>query len=239
MADLLVTRYPPGAGIGWHRDAPQFGEVSGVSLLTACRMRFRRGRPRAWETAELTLEPRSAYLLSGPARARWQHRIPPVTQERWSITSAPCGTPRPAHGEREYAEAADRARPREGTYRAPGVGRFDAPLVGPRPARRRAGKRRRDPRRGAVGRRRAVSGDDRLGRDRTPQTRRDPARGHAPSASCLTGSPPRRPEPDGHLHTIEPGRTDQPAAGQISLTARDTLIEKNLNNAESELGWSR
>ena len=231
MADLLVTRYPPGAGIGWHRHAPQFGEVSGVSLLTACRMRFRRGRPRAWETAELTLEPRSAYLLSGPARARWQHRIPPVTQERWSITSAPCGTPRPAHGEREYAEAADRARPREGTYRAPGVGRFDAPLVGPRPARRRAGKRRRDPRRGAVGRRRAVSGDDRLGRDRTPQTRRDPARGHAPSASCLTGSPPRRPEPDGHLHTIEPGRTDQPAAGQISLTARDTLIEKNLNNS--------
>ena len=45
VADLLVSRYPPGAGIGWHRDAPQFGEVSGVSLLTACRMRFRRGRP--------------------------------------------------------------------------------------------------------------------------------------------------------------------------------------------------
>ncbi len=45
LADLLVTRYPPGAGIGWHRDIPQFGEVSGVSLLTACRMRFRRGRP--------------------------------------------------------------------------------------------------------------------------------------------------------------------------------------------------
>lgn len=86
LADLLVTRYPPGAGIGWHRDAPQFGEVSGVSLLTACRMRFRRGRPRAWETAELTLESRSAYLLSGPARAQWQHHIPPVMQERWSMT---------------------------------------------------------------------------------------------------------------------------------------------------------
>jgi DNA oxidative demethylase len=86
LADLLVTRYPPGAGIGWHRDAPQFGEVSGVSLLTACRMRFRRGRPRAWETAELTLEPRSAYVLSGPARAQWQHHIPAVTQERWSMT---------------------------------------------------------------------------------------------------------------------------------------------------------
>jgi len=86
LADLLVTRYPPGAGIGWHRDAPQFGEVSGISLLTACRMRFRRGRPRAWETAELTLEPRSAYVLSGPARTQWQHHIPAVTEERWSMT---------------------------------------------------------------------------------------------------------------------------------------------------------
>ena len=86
LADLLVTRYPPGAGIGWHRDAPQFGEVGGISLLTACRMRFRRGRTRAWETAELTLEPRSAYVLSGPVRTQWQHHIPAVTQERWSMT---------------------------------------------------------------------------------------------------------------------------------------------------------
>jgi DNA oxidative demethylase len=86
LVDLLVTRYPAGAGIGWHRDAPQFGDVTGISLLTACRMRFRRGRPRAWETAELTLEPRSAYVLSGPARTQWQHHIPPVTKERWSIT---------------------------------------------------------------------------------------------------------------------------------------------------------
>jgi len=98
LVDLLVTRYPPGAGIGWHRDAPTFGEVSGISLLTACRMRFRRGRPRAWETAELTLEPRSAYVLSGPARTQWQHHIPAVTSERWSMTfrtlrHAAAGTP--------------------------------------------------------------------------------------------------------------------------------------------------
>jgi alkylated DNA repair dioxygenase AlkB len=86
LADLLVTRYPPGAGIGWHRDAPQFGDVGGTSLQAACRMRFRCSRPRAWQRAELTLEPRSAYVLSGPARTQWQHHIPPVTQERWSVT---------------------------------------------------------------------------------------------------------------------------------------------------------
>ncbi len=81
-----MTRYPPGAGIGWHRDASQFGEVPGISLLAACRMRVRRGRPRTWETAEFTLEPRSAYILSGPARTQWQHHIPPVAEERWSMT---------------------------------------------------------------------------------------------------------------------------------------------------------
>jgi DNA oxidative demethylase len=86
LADLLVARYPPGAGIGWHRDAPQFGEVGGISLLAACRMRFRHGQPRAWQTAELTLEPRSAYVLSGPVRTQRQHHIPPVTTERWSMT---------------------------------------------------------------------------------------------------------------------------------------------------------
>jgi alkylated DNA repair dioxygenase AlkB len=86
LPQLLVTRYPPGAGIGWHRDAPQFGDVVGVSLQMSCRMRFRRGRPRAWKTADLTLEPRSAYVLSGPARTQWHHHIPPVSQERWSIT---------------------------------------------------------------------------------------------------------------------------------------------------------
>jgi DNA oxidative demethylase len=86
LTQLLVTHYPPGAGIGWHRDLPQFGEVSGISLLAACRMRFRRGQVRAWETAELTLEPRSAYVLSGPARTQWQHHIPAVREERWSLT---------------------------------------------------------------------------------------------------------------------------------------------------------
>jgi DNA oxidative demethylase len=100
LIDLLVTRYPPGAGIGWHRDAPRFGNVSGISLLAACRMRFRRGRTDDWETAELTLEPGSAYVLSGPARTQWQHHIPPVAEERWSMTFR---TLRRAHGERRAA----------------------------------------------------------------------------------------------------------------------------------------
>lgn len=40
----LVLEYRPGAGIGWHRDRPQFGDVAGASLLSACPLRFRRSR---------------------------------------------------------------------------------------------------------------------------------------------------------------------------------------------------
>jgi alkylated DNA repair protein (DNA oxidative demethylase) len=86
LAEVLVTTYPPGAGIGWHRDAPPFGEVVGVSLLGACRMRFQRGQGEARETRMIELAPRSAYVLHGDARWRWQHSIPPTKSARYSIT---------------------------------------------------------------------------------------------------------------------------------------------------------
>ena len=86
LVEALVQRYPVGAQIGWHRDAPMFGTVVGISLLSAARMRFRRGRTGAWETAELVLEPRSGYVLAGDARTKWQHHVPPTKTERFSIT---------------------------------------------------------------------------------------------------------------------------------------------------------
>jgi DNA oxidative demethylase len=86
LGEALVTEYAPGAGIGWHRDAPAFGIVAAVSLLASCRMRFRRGEVGNWETAELELEPRSAYLIAGESRSKWQHGIPPAKALRYSIT---------------------------------------------------------------------------------------------------------------------------------------------------------
>jgi DNA oxidative demethylase len=86
-AQILVSRYPPGATIGWHRDAPMFGpRVAGISLGSACRMRFQRGKGEARRVAEVTLEPRSAYVLAGPARFAWQHSIPATRALRYSIT---------------------------------------------------------------------------------------------------------------------------------------------------------
>lgn len=82
----LVTEYAPGAAIGWHRDAAQFGIVCGISLLAPCRMRLRLTTKDEYEIASLVLEPRSAYVFRGEARWRWQHSIPPVDQLRYSIT---------------------------------------------------------------------------------------------------------------------------------------------------------
>jgi DNA oxidative demethylase len=87
VEEVLVTRYAPGAGIGWHRDAPMFGPaVLGLSLAGSCRMRFQRILAGERRTAEVLLSPRSLYLLTGDARVAWQHSIPPANELRYSIT---------------------------------------------------------------------------------------------------------------------------------------------------------
>lgn len=94
FAMALINEYPPGAPIGWHRDAPQYGSVAGISLLSGCRMTFRpyvratdlaAGSRRA-ATHALVLARRSAYLMSGESRDAYEHHIPPVTTLRYSIT---------------------------------------------------------------------------------------------------------------------------------------------------------
>ena len=87
LEQFLIARYPPGATIGWHRDAPMFGTpVVGVSLLSACAMKFRRKRGDGFEVWPQLLEPRSLYVLGGDARSQWQHSIPPTKHLRYSIT---------------------------------------------------------------------------------------------------------------------------------------------------------
>lgn len=86
LEEALITEYSPGATIGWHRDAAPFDIVVGISLASACRFRFRRGKVRAWETREFLLAPRSAYVLDGPARREWEHSIPAVKELRYSVT---------------------------------------------------------------------------------------------------------------------------------------------------------
>jgi|SRR5688572_674590 len=93
FAMALINEYRPGTPIGWHRDAPQYDIVAGMSLLSACRMKFRQyGSPsapaatRRSATHEIVLDRRSGYLMTGESRQAYEHHIPPVAQLRYSVT---------------------------------------------------------------------------------------------------------------------------------------------------------
>jgi DNA oxidative demethylase len=85
-AEALVTEYSARSGIGWHRDAPPFGIVAGISLQGSCRMRFQTGTGPTRVTSAIELPARSIYLLTGEVRTKWQHMIPPTREQRYSIT---------------------------------------------------------------------------------------------------------------------------------------------------------
>ncbi|HYC73441.1 alpha-ketoglutarate-dependent dioxygenase AlkB [Brevundimonas sp.] len=82
----MVTEYAPGAGIGWHRDRPEFDKVIGLSFVSPAVLRLRRKQDDGWKRASLPLAPRSAYLLDGAARQDWQHSITPGDRLRYSVT---------------------------------------------------------------------------------------------------------------------------------------------------------
>jgi len=86
FVQALLIRYDTGAGIGWHRDRPQFGKVVGISLGEPVTMRLRRRTATGFERRALPLPPRSIYLLDGEVRQEWEHSIVPVERPRRSIT---------------------------------------------------------------------------------------------------------------------------------------------------------
>ena len=83
---VLLARYDPGAGIGWHRDRDVFDRIVGFSLAAPATLRFRRRRSGGFDRANLDVAPRSAYLLSAEARWDWEHSIVPGRELRFSIT---------------------------------------------------------------------------------------------------------------------------------------------------------
>jgi alkylated DNA repair protein (DNA oxidative demethylase) len=85
IAEMLISHYPIDAPIGWHRDAPQFESLLGISLGGECVMKFRKYDDNKIQFRQI-LESRSAYIIKNEARWKWQHHIPPVKTERFSIT---------------------------------------------------------------------------------------------------------------------------------------------------------
>jgi alkylated DNA repair dioxygenase AlkB len=87
LVQAMVSEYSVGTPIGWHRDAPQFGTIVGISLGSACRMRLKPYQPTGKnKVLSLRLERRSIYVMRGAARSQWQHSIPAVDEMRYSIT---------------------------------------------------------------------------------------------------------------------------------------------------------
>jgi alkylated DNA repair dioxygenase AlkB len=85
FVQAMVSEYSIGTPIGWHRDAPQFGSIIGISLGSECRMRLKPYHGPG-KILSVLLEPRSIYVMQGEARSKWQHSIPAVEELRYSIT---------------------------------------------------------------------------------------------------------------------------------------------------------
>jgi alkylated DNA repair dioxygenase AlkB len=89
FAELLITEYPVGAVINWHRDAPPFDLIAGISLQTDCIFRLRpyeKAKQSRNATLSFPVKRRSLYIMQGPARTDWQHSIAAVKETRYSIT---------------------------------------------------------------------------------------------------------------------------------------------------------
>jgi alkylated DNA repair dioxygenase AlkB len=87
--EVLLTEYPPGSVINWHRDAPPFDVVVGISLATDCIFRLRpydKSNQHRSAILSFPVRRRSLYVLSGASRGEWEHSIRPVKQKRYSIT---------------------------------------------------------------------------------------------------------------------------------------------------------
>jgi alkylated DNA repair dioxygenase AlkB len=86
---LLVTEYPPGSVINWHRDSPPFQVIIGISLLSDCTFRMRpqdAAKQSRKSIISFPVRRRSIYVMRGAARSDWQHSIAPVKEKRYSIT---------------------------------------------------------------------------------------------------------------------------------------------------------
>jgi alkylated DNA repair dioxygenase AlkB len=89
FGEILLTEYPVGSVINWHRDAPPFELIAGISLLSDCTFRLRphdKEKQGRSSIISLPVRRRSLYVIEKEARTNWQHSILPVRNLRYSIT---------------------------------------------------------------------------------------------------------------------------------------------------------
>jgi alkylated DNA repair dioxygenase AlkB len=89
IKEVLVTHYPENSVINWHRDAPPFELIAGVSLQSDCNFRLRPYLKELQNRKSIVKVPvarRSLYVMKGASREDWEHSIQPVKNPRYSIT---------------------------------------------------------------------------------------------------------------------------------------------------------
>ncbi|MDF2438802.1 MAG: alkylated repair protein [Bacteroidota bacterium] len=89
ITELLVTEYPPGSVINWHRDAPPFELIAGISLLSDCNFKLRpydKAKQNRKSIITIPVKRRSLYVMEDSAREDWEHSISEMKQLRYSIT---------------------------------------------------------------------------------------------------------------------------------------------------------
>lgn len=86
--EVLLTEYPAGLVINWHRDAPTFDLIAGVSLLSDCTFRLRphdKNKQARSSVISIPVKSRSLYVLQGISRTDWQQSISPFKNRRLSV----------------------------------------------------------------------------------------------------------------------------------------------------------
>jgi alkylated DNA repair dioxygenase AlkB len=89
IVQFLITEYPVGSVINWHRDAPPFDIIAGLSLLADCSFKLRphdKEKQTRSATISLPVQRRSLYSMQGPAKSEWQHCTAPLNKIRYSLT---------------------------------------------------------------------------------------------------------------------------------------------------------
>ena len=89
IAEVLVTEYPVGSVINWHRDAPPFESIAGISLAADCIFKLRpyeKSLRSGKAVHSFPVHQRSLYIMQGSARSDWEHSTAPVTKVRFSVT---------------------------------------------------------------------------------------------------------------------------------------------------------
>lgn len=85
---LIVNEYQPGQGIRPHVDLACFDDtIVSLSLGSSCVVGF--SSIESGATTDVFVGPASALVLSGEARLRWRHYIPPRAEDRWEGALVP------------------------------------------------------------------------------------------------------------------------------------------------------